>query len=258
MKKSDFITRLKKCYKSKGYTQEKLAEELNMSVNSFKEYFKKQHQGLPNIDIIKKLAEILEVDVSYLLFDSEFEKIDTKRLQDITHLSDKACEKLAFFSKETLYMQILDSILSYDDIERVLLDIYQYQHCHNKEVHIKDNLSDDKNNTKKLYGQSALQKIFKSSATDSYGKMLDYLYQEAKPNDTSVYAFKQFTKMLIDIKKTKDFAIENEKYYNTLLSYVDSTLKSIRSLSDNTLYQQSADFYINGVDILIQEFCNDN
>ncbi len=47
MNKSKFITRFKECYKEKGYTQEELAEKLNLSINGLKYYLRTKNDKLP-------------------------------------------------------------------------------------------------------------------------------------------------------------------------------------------------------------------
>ena len=54
MNKSKFVTRSKECYKEKGYTQEELAEKLNLSINGLKYYLRTKNDKLPPLDLLKE------------------------------------------------------------------------------------------------------------------------------------------------------------------------------------------------------------
>lgn len=91
MNKSKFITRFKECYKEKGYTQEELAEKLNLSINGLKYYLRTKNDKLPPLDLLKRMAEILEVDTAYLLEEIDCKKISLQTVCDCTYLNVCIC-----------------------------------------------------------------------------------------------------------------------------------------------------------------------
>lgn len=60
-----FAENLKKIRKDKGYTQEELAKELNVVRQTVSKWEK--GLSLPDVDILSKIADILETDVNVLL-----------------------------------------------------------------------------------------------------------------------------------------------------------------------------------------------
>jgi len=60
-----FAENLKKIRKDKGYTQEELAKELNVVRQTVSKWEK--GLSLPDVDILSKIADILETDVNILL-----------------------------------------------------------------------------------------------------------------------------------------------------------------------------------------------
>lgn len=60
-----FAENLKKIRKDKGYTQEELAKELNVVRQTVSKWEK--GISLPDVDILSKIADILETDVNILL-----------------------------------------------------------------------------------------------------------------------------------------------------------------------------------------------
>lgn len=60
-----FAENLKKIRKDKGYTQEALAKELNVVRQTVSKWEK--GLSLPDVDILSKIADILETDVNILL-----------------------------------------------------------------------------------------------------------------------------------------------------------------------------------------------
>lgn len=62
------MNRIKEVLEEKGIKQTWLAEKLGKSYNMVNSYVKNRQQ--PRLEILYKIAEILEVDVKELLFDS--------------------------------------------------------------------------------------------------------------------------------------------------------------------------------------------
>ena len=76
----NFGQRLKKLRKSKGLTQTDLANILHLSDKSSISRYERNHNN-PPIDVIKKMSEVLDVSVNYLLKGIENES--NSKLQNI-------------------------------------------------------------------------------------------------------------------------------------------------------------------------------
>ena len=91
-----FGKRLRECREEKGLTQQKLANELSTSHSVIGRY--ERDEMIPSIDVARKMAQLLDTTVGYLL--GEVEESDTfkdpvmlQRLKDINGLStdEKTC-----------------------------------------------------------------------------------------------------------------------------------------------------------------------
>ena len=70
------MNRIKEVLEDKGIKQIWLAEKLGKSYNMVNSYVQNRRQ--PNLEVLYKIAEILDVDVSNLLLDNKKEKINAK------------------------------------------------------------------------------------------------------------------------------------------------------------------------------------
>ena len=86
MSKCIFTTRFKACCKEKGYTQETIAAKLNISVNGLKHYLRTKNDRLPPLDLLKRMAELLDVDVAYLVGEIDCKRYSEQTVYDTTGL----------------------------------------------------------------------------------------------------------------------------------------------------------------------------
>lgn len=108
MDKCIFTTRFKACCKEKGYTQQDVADKLNISINGLKHHLRSNNPHFPPLDLIIKMAEIFDVDVGYLIGDIDCKRYSMQRISDITPFkeptismiskqSDKYCLSFCWF-----------------------------------------------------------------------------------------------------------------------------------------------------------------
>ena len=86
MDKCIFTTRFKACCKKKGYTQQDVADKLNISINGLKHHLRSNNPHFPPLDLIIKMAEIFDVDVGYLIGEIDYERYSMQKISDITGL----------------------------------------------------------------------------------------------------------------------------------------------------------------------------
>lgn len=96
---ASFGKKLRECREDKGLSQQELAKILKTSHSVIGRY--ERDEMSPSIDAVKKLAQVLDTTVGYLLGEAKEEKIlkDTamlKRLNDINALSDKDKEHILY------------------------------------------------------------------------------------------------------------------------------------------------------------------
>ena len=95
MNKSIFGTRFKNELKSQGYTFVSFAKKLGYTEDAIKRWTRTKNPSMPNLETMRKIADILNVDMSYLLGDQECRHHEEQTIMDVTGLSQEACENLA-------------------------------------------------------------------------------------------------------------------------------------------------------------------
>ncbi len=109
-----FGERLAKARKEKEFTQEELAERLNLSRQTILRWEK--NQVFPDISNLKAAAQILDVSFDYLLKENNSEKPTTKASNLLNILIDKQVQ-LAFFE------EYIENYLSVHHKNCLVLDI---------------------------------------------------------------------------------------------------------------------------------------
>ncbi len=262
-----FSANLKSAMKSKDISKLQLANKLGYSLDTISKYTSAKAPQFPPLEIMGIIAKELNVDVAYLLGEIDCKKVSAQRLQDITNLSTKSSNTLSELCKNDIYKEMLDSLFSSDYIKIVLTDLYQYLHCHNKRVYVNDMILKEE----ELYTDKPLQKIYKSSALDSYGKMIEELFNNNDKSANEMFALTYFKEMLELIDSLVSDIGTEETYYNEeteelttcklsheeIVNTVNNYLKPLQEMSNDKLYHQPATFYIENIKQLIAT-CNSN
>lgn len=84
--KSIFTTRFKECCKEKGYTQQDIADKLNISINGLKHHLRNKNPNFPPLDLLGEIANILDVDIGYLIGEIDCKRYSMQKISDITGL----------------------------------------------------------------------------------------------------------------------------------------------------------------------------
>ncbi len=103
------ITELRK---QKGWSQSELAKKLEVSREIVGRY--ERNDAVPSIEIAKRMADVLEVSLDYLVGSSteqEVDKVTLTRLQEINRLSEE--------NKKMVYA-FLDSFITKTKLQSVL------------------------------------------------------------------------------------------------------------------------------------------
>lgn len=89
LNKCIFTTRFKECCKENGYTQQDIADKLNISLDGLKHHLRASNPHFPPLDLMIKIADILNVDIGYLIGEIDCKRYSTQSLSDITILKDE-------------------------------------------------------------------------------------------------------------------------------------------------------------------------
>lgn len=198
MNKSIFSTRFKKCYQDKGWTQDRVAMELNVSVDTVKKYLRSGAK-LPPLDITKKIAKIFNVDVAYLLGEQDCKKHQEQTICDVTSLDANASEILVNLNE--LLVSVLNDLLKHPRIETLLFYILKYVNSHNKEITISNPINPKDKET--IYSGREHREILKFSATDVFGQIIDDLYEEKRPSAEKAMLYHIQKELLLEIQKNR-------------------------------------------------------
>ena len=105
--------KLVKLRKEKGLTQDKLAQELDISIASIKNYENIKKPREPKNDILLKFANFYDVSTEYLLNDNIVNKTtDNITIENKLNLSDNTIEKIVKINSQ-VNANILNSFINY-------------------------------------------------------------------------------------------------------------------------------------------------
>lgn len=226
MDKRIFTTRFKECYKEKGYTQEDVAEKLGISLNGLKNYLRTKNEKLPPLDLLKRIAELLDVDTAYLLGEIDCKKNSQQAIYDITGLTK---ESASIISKQSNnYSAMFCSFINHLAPTIYLKDLYdlvfEFEFMDNETVTI-----ESKRDNKKQYYSSAFaeRKVLKAKIIDLFDKILDEIFDTSHNLDEET-GFEMSCQLLE--------MIDNEEYkyfrnYELLYKEISYRLEEIRCIN---------------------------
>lgn len=173
MTKSIFTTRFKECYKEKGYTQQEVAEKLDISLNGLKHHLRTKNENLPPLDLLKKMSELLEVDVAYLLGEIDCKRFSQQTVYDATGLTEHAASLITKHSENysfllSHFINMFSRTMHCEDICS-LIDALSF---------VNDSTITINNNSKEFYYNSAPaeKKVLKAKILDLFDNALDEMF----------------------------------------------------------------------------------
>ena len=127
-----FGDQLSKARKEKEFTQEELAEKLNLSRQTILRWEK--NQVFPDISNLKAVAQVLDVSFDYLLGEDKTNKVPSSKLSLTDVLVGKEVHLIIYEESLDNYLAIYDKICLVLDIEE---DMVQVQFMEKKELQMK-------------------------------------------------------------------------------------------------------------------------
>lgn len=132
MRKMTFGDQLSKARKEKEFTQEELAEKLNLSRQTILRWEK--NQVFPDISNLKAVAQVLDVSFDYLLGEDKINKVPSSKLNLIDVLVGKEARLVIYEESLDNYLAIYDKKCLVLDIEE---DMVQVQYTDKNELRMK-------------------------------------------------------------------------------------------------------------------------
>lgn len=127
-----FGDQLSKARKEKEFTQEELAEKLNLSRQTILRWEK--NQVFPDISNLKAVAQVLDVSFDYLLGEDKINKVPSSKLNLIDVLVGKEARLVIYEESLDNYLAIYDKKCLVLDIEE---DMVQVQYTDKNELRMK-------------------------------------------------------------------------------------------------------------------------
>lgn len=127
-----FGDQLSKARKEKEFTQEELAEKLNLSRQTILRWEK--NQVFPDISNLKAVAQVLDVSFDYLLGEDKTNKVPSSKLSLTDVLVGKEVRLIIYEESLDNYLAIYDKKCLVLDIEE---DMVQVQYTDNNELQMK-------------------------------------------------------------------------------------------------------------------------
>lgn len=112
----DFSERIWKLRREKGLTQKELAERIGVSAETVKKW-ESTERIYPNAAALCKLSALFNVDIEYLITDTEVRRRAEVSAADYTGLSSESIERIR--KLPLLLTQTLDALLQYGDGTRL-------------------------------------------------------------------------------------------------------------------------------------------
>lgn len=238
MKKSIFATRLKIAMRNKDeyyiyngkkklkkkYIQEDLAAELDYGVDTIKSWTKSGGH-IPPLDTVKRVADILNVDAVYLLGEQVCQRNADQTICNVTKLNEKSAQVLSNLSDITA--DIMNELLNNENLERLLLTIFEYTHSHNDVVKIINTLDGSENPS---YSGNAQRQVMKYRASETFGNILDDMYNSRKKEMADIKAYSILRKMIEHIDECKPLLKGHEELAQKLQNVISLDQKAIKAL----------------------------
>lgn len=248
MNKSIFSTRFKKCYQDKGWTQAKIALELNVSIDTIKKYLRSGAK-LPPLDTVRQIAKIFNVDVAYLLGEQDCKKHQEQTICDVTSLDADASEILV--NMNPLLVSVLNDLLKHPRIETLLFYILKYVNSHNKKITISNPINPKDKET--IYNNREHREILKFSSNDVFGQIIDDMYEAKRPSAEKAMLYHLQKEMLTQVQTEKNKGLIQHPEIRELIEKIIINMQKQMELIDKEWFvaKLPPETIIENIDLLV-------
>ena len=223
-----FRTRLIETMRKKKISIVKLADKLNYSVDTIKKYRRDDNGNIPQLDIVKRIANALDVDTAYLLGEQEFEHIKAQKTHELTGLSPSASEKLESMDKDDI--QMLSLLLENERFLECMSNCWGFIHSHySNSITINNPLSKDFR-----CHENQNSKILKYSASDSFSLILEDIFKSREEQAKIDYE----QEVILDIINLVQVYIHTKKDKEMTIMVYNSKQNTLKSLNPHSPYAE--------------------
>lgn len=217
-----------KIKRTKRYTKSDLANEIGYTVDAISGWTKKDGT-LPNMAKLKEIADILDVDTAYLLGEQICQRNADQTICNVTKLNEQSAQVLSNLT--AIEADIMNELLNHKDFERLLLTIYEYTRSHNNKVTITNTVDGSENIP---YSGDAQRQVMKYRAAETFGNILDDIYNSHQKEMTKIKYYSILTEMIDTIDSCLPAYQTDKELMSTLVRIISIAQSQIRELEPDS------------------------
>lgn len=240
MYKSIFATRFKECCKEKGYTQEDVANKPNITIDGLKHHLRSGKCTPPPVDLVLKIANILDVDAEYLINEQRICKhYKSETICDVTMLNEESAEVLRYLDINSV--DILNEILTHSKFEYMLAQIVHFVCFSRNEEYISYDMGDGSKSPidTDTETQKALKKYI---VTETFSKILDDIYDFHSDTEFEIIKLKDLE---IDMIASSIEENDDKEFIDYLIESFQQKLKKLDA--SDPLCSYSSEYFIQNI-----------
>jgi DNA-binding XRE family transcriptional regulator len=246
--KKVFAKRFKESYKKKGYTHLTLALKLNVSTDTVKNWSSPNRDSMPkDMDMLSSIAKLLDVDVAYLWGEIDCKHYSEQTIVDVTGLSEKSASVLC--GLDSMSIEALDFLLSHNNFNRLLYEVWNYGHAHNRIIKLID---EPLNNVQTIRNPS----MIKFAPSESFKNILDDYYNSNSEELGNVAVYHSIQKILGYLKEYENWKNYNDTHidYQEKFERFEKSTKECIEIEQNHIkkYDTQSFFVNNNCDTLLE------
>ncbi len=210
--------------RTKKYKMQDLANDIGYSLNTVNGWTK-TNGSVPDFETMKKVANTLNVDVAYLIGEQKCQHNIDQTICDITELNETSAKVLSGLNG--ISADMMNELLNHKDFDRLILFAWDYTHSHNKKVTITNTLDDSKDLP---LVNDAQREMMKYRVVDTFGKILDDIYDAHQEEATDAKLGSIIRKMINEIAPYTQYKDEDEvrQHLLKIISYWQDEIKDLR------------------------------
>ena len=229
-KDSIFQNRIKNLIKESNYNKDSFCESLSISTNTYEKYMR-TGANLPSLDKVKDMAELLNVDVGYLLGDYNYPRIsELKSISALSNYTEKSVEVLNEVSETEPTREIFEKILQDENFIRLLLQTYRYSTSYNRKIKIEDDTEVFKIET--ISDPVVVSGLMKKSSTDLFNRIIESIYESNLQTSKDIAYYSRIKRLYTEVHELKALS-ETPLGKKKLIKYIENELSYIAKYVDS-------------------------
>ncbi len=193
-----FAERLQYAREKRNMTQEQLAEKLGITTRTLQSYEASYtvNKRVPNLEIVSKISDILECDISYLTGRNKEEvlKVEWGHASEITGLSVDNIERLGKLKSAELYA-LNQMLVFFPRFLHSLIESISLMH-HNGRISIFSNDDHDTSEIEQRLSEYNTKKVFQYDLQIQMANIIESIFEDEYFRDIAIKEFHEYIKRI--------------------------------------------------------------